>query len=138
MTRQTSIETYRAIEAEGLLSELRFKVYQMVFKHGPMTGNQIIELAPHKNSGAYTTRLSELRELGCVYEVKVAPCPVTGRNVIWWDVTANLPREIKTLKKPKDNPARELLREVQSTVSSAFLGAPLAKKIERFLKGEKI
>lgn len=94
--RATSIKTYNEIKASGLLSRQLQNTYDVVFKHGPMTSNQIdihlrqAGLLPHRSAQPTVTRLLEL---GVLCEVCKADCPVTGRLVAWWDVTACLPQK---------------------------------------------
>lgn len=93
--RDTSIEAYREIKESGLLSEKRFLVYDILFEHGPLTAGQVVlmgrKLKSVIHTSAFQTRLTELRDLGVVYEVKKDNCPLTGRNVLFWDVTSKLP-----------------------------------------------
>lgn len=95
MARQTSIDAYDQIKDEGLLSDLRWKVYDHLYNHGPLTAKQItVALTCHdESSGVYNTRLSELKRLGVILEVDEGPCPISGRKVIHWDVTDALPSE---------------------------------------------
>jgi hypothetical protein len=95
MTRQTSIDAYYEIKQSGLLSKLRFEVYEYVYNNGPSTAKAIfkglskIVVAAGKeqpNSGVYTTRCSELRELGVFRELPKIKCPDSGHMVIEWDV----------------------------------------------------
>lgn len=102
MTRKTSVETYREIIMNGLLSKMRFETYDLLFEHGPLTANQLMELAkylnPKKTHQALESlgrRLSELRDLGTVEELGEILCPVTKRKVILWDVTDNVPKKTK-------------------------------------------
>jgi hypothetical protein len=101
MTRQTSVDAYNSIRNSGALSKLRWKVYDFVFKNGPCTAKQVhLNLREEgQNDGCYTTRMSELRDSGLLFEVGTAKCEHTGREVTLWDVTANLP--IKVSKKDK-------------------------------------
>lgn len=55
----------------------------------------VAKLYPMLNTGAFNTRLSELRDMGVAYEVKTMKCPVSGREVIQWDVTTSLPTPLK-------------------------------------------
>lgn len=106
--RRTSIETYRQIEAEGLLSKMRFEAYELLFNYGPLTANQLMQQAKllnpaksHQSLESIGRRLSELRDVGVIYEVKEINCPVTGRPVILWDVTEKLPLKWDKPKKHK-------------------------------------
>lgn len=93
MQRSTSQRTYRQITKEGLLPRRRLEVYQYVFKNGPCTAAQIEEGLANKDAHK---RLSELRDVGVLYEVKEDKCPLTRRYAIYWDVTGALPRARKT------------------------------------------
>lgn len=107
MTRRTSIDVYRKIEADGLLSKRRWEVYQMLFKHGPCTSSELFEhyKAQFKPSFRYNmnvhSRLNELRDRHAAFEVSSNHrCKVSGNRVILWDVTDRLPIEPKK-KKPE-------------------------------------
>ena len=118
-TRQTSIDCYNQIKIDGLLSKMRFKVYEAIFLNPKQTAG---ELSQFLNStgvkirhGSVNGRLTELRELSVIYEKDVRPCKVTGRNVIEWDLTDRLPVSIKNpnkTKKQRLNSALNLLREL--------------------------
>lgn len=97
MARQTSINAYKEIKNEGLLSKKRFEVYSALFKKGPLTATQIVD-----NINTYTSpsvgynvhaRLGELKELNVIDEYGTKKCPLTGKTVILWDVTNKLPRK---------------------------------------------
>jgi hypothetical protein len=94
--RSTSLKAYREIEASGLLSTMRWRVYRELFAHGPMTGQELDEALAHEGRGHYHKRLPELLERGVVATVGERPCRVTGHKAIIWDVTANLPVESRT------------------------------------------
>jgi hypothetical protein len=98
--RQTSIDTYFEIRDSGLLSEKRFEVYQILYKYGPMSGAQVSEIYRRaKNyvghSESIRNRITELVDMGCAYEVKTDACPVTGRQVLWFDVNGELPQKLE-------------------------------------------
>ena len=91
--RETSLEAFNEIRRSGLLSERRLAVYQCLFEWGPMTGAQVaVRLArPGRVSETVRNRITELVRMGVVKELGVVVCPVTGRNVVNFDVTAKLP-----------------------------------------------
>jgi hypothetical protein len=98
LTRQTSIEAYRQIQAEGLLSAGRFRVYETLFSFGPLTQSEVWEriekAAGHPVSKQNVTPLfAELLDRGVIATAGERPCRVTGRNCLLWDVTPNLPVE---------------------------------------------
>ncbi len=111
--RQTSIDAYRQIEAEGLLAKQQFRVYEILFHHGPLTYSEVIlhakNLASFVSSSGYQACLCHLRDSGAIREVDTVKCPVTGRNVILWDVTPDLPVSKKTLSRRE-----EILRKIES------------------------
>ena len=115
MARETSIIAYNAIKDSGLLSKLKWRVYDYLYKFGPLTAKQInIRLGcATTNSGVYTTRLSELRRIGVVEEVGRIECEYSGQKVILWDVNKNLPikHNKKTKTKTKDKIIKELEKE---------------------------
>ena len=117
MTRQTSIDCYNQIKAEGLLSNLRFRVYEWLYDNGPATAQEITTgLAKgSQDHGSFSTRLSELRNQGVVREGGIVISKTTGRKVIEWDVTDNLPKDIRPAtnrKKERASNALNALRDL--------------------------
>jgi hypothetical protein len=102
-TRQTSIECYNQIKQEGLLSKMRFKVYESILKNAPCTSAEVLSTLLSKNSAITSSRarFTELRELGVIYEVQNRKCTITGRTAIEWDLTDRLPINIKNPNKTK-------------------------------------
>lgn len=101
MVRKTSIEVYRRIVSEGLLSKRRLDIYSVLFHEGPLTANEVFKRLLGKsniNSANTGARLFELREMGAAEETGTRKCSVTGNNVIVWDVTGKLPK-----KPPKED-----------------------------------
>jgi S-adenosylmethionine:diacylglycerol 3-amino-3-carboxypropyl transferase len=98
--RQTSIDVYNEIKNNGLLSDLRFKVYSSLFKYGACTANELVKKMADsgdklESRDFFAQRLSELRNLGVIREVNKRKCEITGRIAIVWEVTNNLPTEYK-------------------------------------------
>lgn len=131
-TRQTSIEVYRQIEAEGLLSRMRLEVYSALFRIGPATAAEIARellkggASPHGGRGGpgnVGARLVELCELGVAQEVGERVCQVTGRNVLLWDVTNNLPsgrvEKKDTVSRPKPEVMRDALQDLRELIRLA-------------------
>ena len=114
--RQTSIDCYNKIKSEGLLSKRRLEVYEALLSTAPCTSSEAIRNAK-TTFGVFgvSSRFTELRDLGVIYEKDVRPCKVTGRNVIEWDLTDRLPVNIKSsnkTKQQKKNLALNSLREL--------------------------
>ena len=93
MARQTSIDVYNAIKANGLIGRMQFAAYDWLFKNGPATGREIF--AGITNEPDQHTRFTELRDKGLFREIGKRMCKVTGHTTgkpsILWDVTDRLP-----------------------------------------------
>ena len=93
MARQTSIDCYNQIKAQGLLSKLRLATHYAMLYASPCTAGELqsyIDKNQIKVKHAWKL-LSQLRDLGVVYEKDERKCNVTGRVVIEWDLTDKLP-----------------------------------------------
>lgn len=125
MIRKTSIDTYNAIKEDGLLGRLQFAVYDVIFKHGPLTQNEL-----HRYYFADTQprnvqpRVSELVDFGVVVAVGERDCKITERRCIIWDVTENLP--VKPKKKPSKD---QIIANLKARV--ADLEAQLANRFDK-------
>lgn len=110
--RKTSIATFYEIRDEGLLSRMRFVIYECLFCHGPLTAQEVFKrLSLESNQSG---RFTEMREMGVVYEVGERECRITGRDVIEWDVTGDLPKEyIKQTGRPSRKELREAADELR-------------------------
>ena len=102
-TRQTSIDCYNEIKANGLLSKKRLQVYVAILKNAPCTsGEAFATMITKENQISQSrARFTELRELGVIYEKGNRKCRVTGKNVIEWDLTDRLPINFKNNNKTK-------------------------------------
>ena len=101
-TRKTSIEAFNKIKQEGLLSKRRFEVYEALYTSAPCTSSEAIRNAK-TTFGVFgvSSRFTELRNLGVIYEKGEKQCTITGRNVIEWDLTDKLPVNFKNKNKTK-------------------------------------
>ena len=113
-TRQTSIDCYNQIKANGLLSKRRFEVYEALLSSAPCTSSEAIRNAK-TTFGVFgvSSRFTELRDLGVIYEVRTRECTVTGRNVIEWDLTDRLPVNVKKSNKTKKNKIDDALNSLR-------------------------
>lgn len=115
-TRKTSIEAFNKIKQEGLLSKRRFEVYEALYTSAPCTSSEAIRNAK-TTFGVFgvSSRFTELRDLGVIYEKGEKKCTITGRNVIEWDLTNGLPINFKNnnkTKKQRINDAINSFREL--------------------------
>lgn len=121
MVRQTSLDAYQQITKNNLLSKMRYAAYDLLYRHGPATANELIKEAT-KESESYENkrtihrslhkRLTELVQRGVATETQERECRITGRRVIEFDVTANLPKE-PPKKKTKLQLARQHIKELE-------------------------
>ena len=114
--RQTSIDCYNQIKQEGLLSKRRLEVFEALLSSAPCTSSEAIRNAK-TTFGVFgvSSRFTELRDLGVIYEKGEKQCSITGRNVIEWDLTDRLPVNVKSsnkTKQQKKNLALNSLREL--------------------------
>tara|TARA_R110000764_G_scaffold12121_6_gene35865 strand:- start:1891 stop:2313 length:423 start_codon:yes stop_codon:yes gene_type:complete len=121
-TRQTSIDCYNEIKANGLLSKRRLQAYQCMLNLSPCTAGELEKEFNEKYGlrGVWKL-LSQLRDMGVVKEVGERDCRITKRNVIEWDLTDNLPKNIKLSKNVKQqskentlNYLRDLYKKVNT------------------------
>ena len=106
--RQTSIDCYNQIKADGLLSKRRLEVYSSLLKMGkPSTTREVYSTMNVDKQEA--TRFTELRNLGVIYEVRNRKCSVTGRTAIEWDITDNLPKKTKVITNTKKDRVKNTL-----------------------------
>ena len=138
-TRQTSIDCYNKIKQEGLLSNMRFKVYEAILRKAPCTSGEAFAIMTTKENqiSQSRARFTELRDLGVIYEKGEKKCSITGRNVIEWDLTDRLPVNLKKTNKTKKHRADEALNSLRqlyknkntSTVEDWKMVANLIKSI---------
>lgn len=156
MIRETSVEAYNTIRDKGMLSKRRWEAYDGLYKYGPCTGNELLRKIINQENGYHAvrtqtniiTRLSELRDMGCVKELGDTTCSVTKMKVILWDVTNNLPkkltREIKETTKNKLKRAIEVIEFYSKggnpqtdTWTKEGLGCFTGKKAREYLESIK-
>jgi len=97
MVRDTSRAALIAMEQGNLLTKRRLQIYRALFRAGPCTANELLLEMPAeevRNAANINTRLRELNLQGVVSEVGKKVCTVTGMNVIEWDVTSKMPKEL--------------------------------------------
>jgi hypothetical protein len=112
--RQTSIDCYNQIKSEGLLSDLKLLTYHAMLHTAPCTAGELqsyIEKNQIKVKHSWKL-LSQLRDLGVIYEKSVRICFVTNRNVIEWDLTDKLPLKEKAPVVTKKQKIEEVLNDI--------------------------
>lgn len=132
--RQTSINVYHQIKSEGLLKKMQLEAYDILYHHGPLTGNEVFYKSNRNSKSqrhSFPQRIGELVKKGCVTEVGTKLCEVTKRDVSLYDVTNKLPVDfIKPLtKKEKKKLTKKALDEVY-----IYLGKPKDKKLISLFK----
>lgn len=101
MTQRTSIETYTEIKNSGLLSEKRWRVYDIFYQNNrPLTGAEVSQIyksnyPSSQHSETIRNRITELKEMGLLAEFEVVDCTFTGRKVFSFITTNNLPDKLE-------------------------------------------
>jgi hypothetical protein len=104
MVRETSLETYRTIQENGLLSKRRWQAYDYVFKHGPCTMRQANKAFASQgaNSSSIMSRFGELREMGVFRITGTTKDPETGNLMDIYEVVPGaLPKKLTKVVKNK-------------------------------------
>jgi hypothetical protein len=113
--RQTSIDCYNIIKSNGLLSKRRLEVFEALIKIAPCTATELQKSMDFDNGGRdCMKRISELRDLGVIYEKRERSCSITSKNVIEWDLTDKLPLKEKVPVVTKKQKIEELLNDVSA------------------------
>jgi hypothetical protein len=124
--RQTSIDCYNIIKSNGLLSKRRLEVFEALIKIAPCTATELQKSMDFDNGGRdCMKRISELRDLGVIYEKRERSCSITGKNVIEWDLTDKLPLKEKAPVVTKKQKIEEVLNEISA------LGKKLSNEEEK-------
>ncbi len=97
MIQKTSIEVYHSIKNSGLLSDKRLKVFDIFWENpNGLTGTQVSHIFKSKyptseHSETIRNRITELRDMGVLYEAGVVECEYTNRKVMKFALTNNMP-----------------------------------------------
>jgi hypothetical protein len=95
MARVTSIDTYRRIDSEGLLSPLRFKVYTALYMSGPSTAREIhAKYFKEMTRDTISPRFAELERAGVIESIGTKTCEVSGNLAILWRTNDELPKKV--------------------------------------------
>ena len=128
--RDTGSEAYRNILQSGLLGKRQQQIYDILYRFGPLSSNEIwaklkeeqgVMLASH---GA-GSRLSELREMGCVSEVGDICDPITKMRVTQWDITGRMPTKLAPKPKKDEQIAQLKTRVAELEAEVAGLKAAM-------------
>jgi len=116
------------IRAEGLLSKLQQRVYEILFFYGPMTQMEAcrrIKKEFHQDR-SYTPRFAELKRMGAIREAGKRNCHITQRQALTWDVTCAKPSP----KGPKVKSVSQKLKDAEEFI----MKRGLQNDYETFLK----
>lgn len=81
MIQQTSLSAYEDLQPK--LGLLQRKVLAVIKEVGPIN-NKLISHYTGLDINVVTPRVNELVKKRMVEQNHVAPCPITGKNVIYW------------------------------------------------------
>jgi len=136
MTRDTSIEAYETIVANGLISKRRMEVYQELFHNGPLTANEVVrkyqQTNPNIKDASLNGRFSELERLGVIRDTgELKTDQISGHKCILWDVTSNLPNKIEKkipFKERKEEILEMLVAHGKKSIPASRQGISLYKQ----------
>lgn len=98
--RDTSIEAYKNIIESGYLSAILIKVFDIIFRFGPMTSREanehFVEIhGGDDNLNQLRSKISLLQDLGVIKTTDKVKCSDTLKNVYRFDVTGRMPTKVK-------------------------------------------
>jgi hypothetical protein len=100
--RETSIEAYRAIMANGVMNRRAQQVYHVLFYHGPLTQTECWKYIQIESEQipqhSISPRFAQMERRAVIRPVGKRPCGITGIKCLEWDVTANLPVDAADIK----------------------------------------
>ena len=116
-----SAHAYHKIKANGLLSQARLMVYEVLYLSGPMTAGELASFLPNSHGGRgiagnVHARLKELEEHGVAEVVRTRKCRVTGQRVYEWRALDALPQPRPQKSKSKLEIAKEEILELQKII----------------------
>lgn len=107
--RETSRAAFQSICESGLLRAVRLQTYQYLYEFGPCTASELFYHSRKKRNPSHsniTTRLGELRDMGCVSEVGKRECTITGETVLVWAVNGEQPKKLEKTETYKQKTKR--------------------------------
>lgn len=113
----TSNAAYFQIEANGLLSRMRWIVYDDLAMNGPSTAGEVTNrlMGAKVGNPSYHRRLSELEELKIVHRTGTRTCNITGYDAEVWEVIPNALPQGKIKPRVGHTPKR---RQIASALES--------------------
>jgi len=93
--KRTSIEAYNEIKESGLLGKRMFEVYSLIYKHGPISANDLIRVVRAKgidaNQTGYNARFCELEQRGAIERSGFTVDILSRKRCNTYIVSGNLP-----------------------------------------------
>ena len=94
MTRNTSKAAYASIVQNQMLPKMQLEAYKALYRHGPATARELDRYMQGAAGTSFWKRLGELVYVwGVAEEVRTRRCAVSGKTVIEYDVTDDLPKK---------------------------------------------
>lgn len=104
--RDTSKEAYQQICANGLLQQRQLETYEILYRFGPLTRNEIDERGCEeygvkgvRANPPWSRRLADMERMGVIRRVGQRSDPTTNFLADLWDVTSALPVPIPKNKR---------------------------------------
>lgn len=114
MTQQTSTDVYNEIKNKGLLTHLRWEVYNCLYTNGPLTQAETSRIiGNHGENQGITPRFAELQRMGVIRKIGKRRCTVTGYTVFEWGLTDQLPQKTAAPLRSLKAEIMELQKQIQ-------------------------
>jgi len=117
--RSTSLAAYHKITASGLITGVRRKVFDIIYKYGPITMNEVfIEYLSDIPQATQTPRYAELEKMNSIGTVGKHPDRHTGVEGVLWDITGENPKKLpkRIPKKQQTEQVKYFLRTIYSKI----------------------
>jgi hypothetical protein len=139
--RDTARQAYEIARDSGLLSERRMQVFQDICEHGPCTQLESWRrLSPNSNSGAITTRFSELERMDLIKTVGVKVDAFTKQSNTLWGATGDQPKKLERPINTNDyslgygDAIKSILETTKEMLAIGKIGYQVRVEIERICK----
>jgi hypothetical protein len=111
MVRDTSIDVLEQITKEGMLSNMRLKIYKIICDFPNQTAGEIFHYKEMQTN--QSGRFTELEQLGVIRSSGKRNCTITGRLAHTWEITGEKPNNVIFKKSNKDKLKKEIYQEIE-------------------------
>ena len=105
MIDELSLQCFKIIVRNGLVSRRKQQVLEYIVKHQPCTAKEcnIYYAKQGENSSSFMSRFGELEDLGVIHRVGTKIDPHTSKECWLYSMTGNVPKKLDKKVKIKCN-----------------------------------